>query len=229
MRIRIRIILFIRFFLISILFFITACSNVQDNSNLPVIIINSDLKQSLEQQNIIFSKERTEISLEKIGDTIQVSNCNFLNKALSQGYRLSEAVINQQIASEYQICYQLKYIKVAQPSTKTYFSKPYDSLLIYNLNLQTLTSSLKQQLSRGPQTLNTLNLKNIKYGQNSIKIDSEEWYYHIKILAQGDFNHDGLEDLLVEFIDQAIQGNYFSHSTLILERKTSSSYINALP
>lgn len=220
-----KIILFLRF-LIPVFFSVMTCSHAQDAGNLPVIVINSGLKQLFEQQNIILVKERTEISLEKDGDTIQASNCKSLTKALSQGYILSETVINQQIASEYQICYQLKYIKVAQPSTKTYFSKPYGSLLINKLDLQTLTSSLKQQLSSGPQTLKKLNFKNIKHEQNSITIDLADWYYHIKILARGDFNHDGLEDLLIEFIDQAMQGNYFSHSTLILERKTSSSYIN---
>ena len=223
-----KIILFIRLS-IPIFFSVSVCGNAQHTADLPVTIINSSLKQSFDQQEITLAKKRSEISLEKGDDVIHASDCRSLNKALSKGYILSETVINQQIASEYQVCYQLKHIKSAQSSTETYFSKPYGSLLTRKLDLQTLASSLKQQLNSGPQTLKDLNFKNIKDEQNSIIIDASDWYYRINILARGDFNHDGIEDLLIEFIDQAMQGNYFSHSTLILERKTFSGFISALP
>jgi len=54
------------------------------------------------------------------------------------------------------------------------------------------------------------------------------WYYKFNILTKGDFNHDGIEDLLVGFIDQAKEGNYFSYSTLIITRNTSSGYLTVV-
>ena len=33
----------------------------------------------------------------------------------------------------------------------------------------------------------------------------------ISLIGRGDFNGDGKEDLMIDFIDQAKNGNYFSH------------------
>ncbi len=145
-----------------------------------------------------------------------------------QGFVAVETITNMHVLSEYQICLQMHYLKISETSKKSYLKKPYQAFIINQLDLQTLRSSLKQKLDDKPETLKMLPFLNTLVKGNSVISKNAAWYYKFNILAKGDFNHDGIEDLLVGFTDQAKEGNYFSYSTLVITRNTSSGYLTVV-
>ena len=60
---------------------------------------------------------------------------------------------------------------------------------------------------------------------NDFKIEGriEWWFYDVEILARADFNHDGLEDLLVIASVDATEGTWAATSIFLLNRDTSDS------
>ena len=67
-------------------------------------------------------------------------------------------------------------------------------------------------------TLQTMGLKVTESTPTTVSLESKEWFYKFNLLAAGDFNRDGNEDLLIYFLDQAKEGSYFSMDTLLLSR-----------
>lgn len=56
-----------------------------------------------------------------------------------------------------------------------------------------------------------------------------DWKYEIRVVARGDFNGDGIEDLKVCFFDRALNGGtYASTQGLLLTRYSGDGYVIAL-
>jgi hypothetical protein len=51
-------------------------------------------------------------------------------------------------------------------------------------------------------------------------LETEEWYYGFVLIAAGDWTKDGLEDIMVQFNDDAKRASYIAVSPLILEAPT---------
>lgn len=213
--------------ILTILFTLIACSS-QTSVNFPVKVLNSKLKQEMENYETSFLQKRTLLTVQKGESIEEVLDCKTLKLQLKNGYVISEQLANQQIASDYQVCFQLSLLKTALPSKKTFLKPPYETLILEFLDLQSFLSSLKQQLEDGPQTLSNLGFNKIEQDNNQVRIETDDWYYQFNIIAKADFNHDGTEDLLIEFIDQAKQGNYFSHETIIVKREEISGYLTGI-
>ena len=62
-----------------------------------------------------------------------------------------------------------------------------------------------------------------------VLIDTKDWKYQWTLLAQGDLNGDGIEDLLVRFLDQAKTSNYFSAQILVLQSNNTENRWSAQP
>ena len=65
--------------------------------------------------------------------------------------------------------------------------------------------------------------------KNDVIIQTEDWRYQFTLVAQGDFTQDSNEDLLVVFIDEAIEANYYAVQTLVLVRPEAHSLWQAIP
>jgi len=194
----------------------------------PVKIFDDNLNRAFSKLNESNSVKRTSLSIEKGEVTKKVERCTDLIRFTEQGFTVAEGINNMQIASEYQVCFQMNFLKNAVAAKKSYLPEPYTNLIIEQLDLQTIRSSLKQKMEDKPQTIKDLPFLNPKKKANTVTVDNSEWFYQFNILAKGDFNNDGNEDLLVDFIDQAKKGNYFSHSTYILTKNMSDKYLSVV-
>ena len=194
----------------------------------PVSIFENSLKVAFSKINDSNRVKRMSLGIEKDEVTKTVENCNDLIRYFKEGYVLTEGINNMQVASEYQLCFQLNYLNNAVAAKKSYLPEPYTNLIIEQLDLQTIRSSLKQKMEDKPQTIKDLPFLNPKNKANKVTVDNPEWFYQFNILAKGDFNNDGNEDLLIDFIDQAKNGNYFAHSTYVLTKKMSDKYLSVV-
>ena len=217
--------LFFNLFLIGI--FIVGCT---PNAAItyPVKIFEDNLNSDFSKLNESNSAKRTLLSIAKDEITKKVETCTDLMRFTEQGFTVAEGINNMQVASEYQVCFQLNFLKNAVAAKESYLPEPYTNLIIEQLDLQTIRSSLKQKMEDKPQTINDLHFLNPKKKDNVVTVDNPEWFYQFNILAKGDFNNDGNEDLLIDFIDQAKNGNYFAHSTYVLTKKMSDKYLSVV-
>jgi len=217
--------LFFNLFLVG--FFVAGC--IPNTAiTYPVKIFDDNLNSAFSKLNESNSTKRTLLSIEKDEVTKKIETCTDLIRFIEQGFTITEGVNNMQIASEYQLCFQLSYLNNAVAAKKSYLPKPYINLIIEQLDLQTISSSLKQKMDDKPQTIKVLSFLTPEKKNNSVIVDNSEWFFQFNILAKGDFNNDGNEDLLVDFIDQAKKGNYFAHTTYILTKKMSDKYLSVV-
>lgn len=190
-----------------------------------VTILNEPLKKAFTKYDEENNLTRRALKLERKAELKSVETCKTFIKYSKEGFALFEGTNNMRIASEYQVCYQIEQIRNAVAATESYLPKPYSTLLLGSLDLLTIRSSLKQKLGDVSQTIKDTAFLKAKVKGDSIIIDSEDWFYQFNVLAKGDFNGDNKEDLMIEFIEQAKNGNYFSHVTLIVTRNVSDKYL----
>jgi len=217
--------LFFNLFLVGI--FIAGCTP-NTAITYPVNIFEDNLNSAFSKLNESNSAKRTSLSVEKDDITKKIQTCTNLIRFTEQGFTIAEGINNMQVASEYQLCFQLNYLKNAVAAKKSYLPEPYTNLIIEQLDLQTLRSSLKQKMEDKPQTINDLTFLIPEKKNNTVTVNNPEWFYQFNILAKGDFNNDGNEDLLIDFIDKAKKGNYFSHSTYLITKKMSDKYLSVV-
>ncbi len=213
--------------LIFVTIVVTACTSKQATVY-PATILNEMLKKSFAKYEEENNFKRIVLKIEKEGVLKSIKTCNELIKYSKEGFTLSEGINNMRIGSEYQVCYQIEKLRNAVTVKESYLPKPYSTLLIESLDLQTIRSSLKQKLGDTSQTIKDTPFLKAKVKGDGVIIDTEDWFYQFNVLAKGDFNGDGKEDLMIEFVDQAKNGNYFSHETLIVTRNVSDKYLSVL-
>jgi hypothetical protein len=169
-----------------------------------------------------------ELTLTIDNKTIQVYSCKeFISSIKGRNANVEETTFNMQIFAEYQPCIASSIIQQAKPTDKTFLNGSFADLIINYLDLSSFPSSLGPRLEDDKQKLNAFQFKDIKTTDHEVKISDNGWVYEFTLLAKGDFNSDGIGDLLIRFLDQADEGSYFSLQTLILERRSSDSKIKA--
>lgn len=60
-----------------------------------------------------------------------------------------------------------------------------------------------------------------KHTRTMIQLEVDGWMIYIRVLAYGDFDHDGCEDMLVSVTHEAIHGTWLTTSSIILTRRDS--------
>jgi len=216
----------LKLFLVFVVF-LSACTSKSVNIY-PVKILNKPLEVAFSQNQQINTFKRVDLKIEKNGSTKTVETCLAFIASLKNGFVISEEVNNMRKASEYQICIQVDNLRNAVAATKSYLPKTYSTLITDNLDLQVIRSSLIQKLGDTSQSIKDTSFLVPETKGDSVIIDNENWFYQFNILASGDFNNDGKEDLMIEFIDRAKNGNYYSHSTYLLTRNMSDKYLTVI-
>lgn len=92
-----------------------------------------------------------------------------------------------------------------------------------NLEIRSFRSSLQPAHIEHLSELSRIRPARVVTNEHSLTIESDDWNYQFEILASGDFNRDGGEDLLVLFHDDAKTGTYDSTSPLLLTRDGSKA------
>lgn len=117
----------------------------------------------------------------------------------------------------------------AQSAAPSYFPPSgVAEFLVHSLDLSTIRSSLGPRRSISQRTFATLGIVPTLIRPDQVVMDSDDWYYELRVLRRADINGDGLEDLDVCFIDRAKGGTYSSQQSLLVTRYSASAYAVAL-
>lgn len=101
-------------------------------------------------------------------------------------------------------------------------------LIVDHLEITTFRSSLGPRRTPGMRHFADLGIEPTQVTEQRVEFDSDEWSYTVTVIERADKNGDGLEDLVVKFIDEARQGTYKAESTLLLTRYSESGDLIAI-
>ena len=116
-------------------------------------------------------------------------------------------------------------------AVESYFpSKDLGRLLSEKFDLATIRSSLGPRRTPAKRTLADLGMKPSQSTEESVVFSIPgDWLYELRVVARGDFNGDGIEDLKVCFVDHALNGGtYDAAQGLLLTRYSGDGYVIAL-
>jgi hypothetical protein len=118
----------------------------------------------------------------------------------------------------------------ATPSAAQSFFPPtaVAEFLVNYLDLSTIRSSLGPRRSISKRTFASLGIVPTHVEPDEAVLDSNEWYYSLRVFRRADINGDGLEDLEVCFTDHAKAGTYSSQQSLLVTRYAATGYAVAL-
>lgn len=156
----------------------------------------------------------------------EVNNCQqFINHIAAA--TVDETISNMHVYAEYQPCVISRLVDQAKPSNARFFQENFSSTIIDQLDLSSFASSLGPRLEENKKTLAAFEFSSMTESNHKVEIQDEGWAYEFTLLASGDFTGDGIEDLLVRFLDQSGDASYFSLQTLILEKPDEKSQVSA--
>lgn len=93
-----------------------------------------------------------------------------------------------------------------------------ENFIVQNLNLSSFRNSFGPRRLPGMRRFSGFGIKPTKISDGLIVFDTSDWKYTIKILRKGDENGDGIEDLVITFIDSAKHGTYHTSNNYVLSR-----------
>ena len=103
---------------------------------------------------------------------------------------------------------------VSDPSdTQTLSYIPFEGLeqfIVERLDLTTFRNSLGPLRSAGMRHFSDMGLIPTEISEGRIVFETEFWYYCLEVLERRDVNGDGIEDLLIRFTDDSIEGTYLT-------------------
>lgn len=100
--------------------------------------------------------------------------------------------------------------------------------LFNNLDIATFRSSLGPRRSQSDRTFASLSPPPTTVTADYVEIREDNWVRRLTIVDRGDFNKDGIEDLVVCFDDRAIGATYRSTQLLYVTRYSDASMAIAL-
>lgn len=115
--------------------------------------------------------------------------------------------------------------------TESYFpSKNLGDLLAEKFDLATIRSSLGPRRTPGQRTFSQLGITPTQLTDDAVVFSYPgDWLYELRVIARGDFNGDGIEDVKACFVDQALNGGtYNTAQPLLLTRYAADGYVIAL-
>lgn len=103
-------------------------------------------------------------------------------------------------------------------------------LLSDKFDLATIRSSFGPRRTTAKRTFADFGMRPTQATEDAIVFLSPgDWLYELRVVARGDFNGDGIEDLKVCFVDHALNGGtYDAAQGLLLTRYSSDGYVIAL-
>lgn len=109
-------------------------------------------------------------------------------------------------------------------------NKELGRLLSEKFDLATIRSSFGPRRTPSKRTFTDFGMKASQSTEDTVVFLSPgDWLYELRVVARGDFNGDGIEDLKVCFVDRALNGgSYDTAQGLLLTRYSSDGYVIAL-
>jgi len=202
--------------------YVTGCEETKKEEPYPVVT-----SKYLKKPNIS-DKPLPTMKLIKHYDVISVHSCESLFKKLGE-FKLVETPNNLKIFWDYIPCVAGKLLDKAKSSQQSAYNNNFQAIILEDLDLLSFNSSLRPQLSKTTNTFKTLGFKISNNDNTVVLFETKDWKFQWTLLARGDFNADGIEDLLVRFLDQAKTSNYFSAQLLILQSNDTDKPWSAKP
>lgn len=118
----------------------------------------------------------------------------------------------------------------AAPLVSYFPTKDLGLFLANKFDLASIRSSFGPRRSPALRTFADFDMKPSKATEDSLAFETQgEWLYELKIVGRRDVNGDGIEDLEVCFLDQALNGGtYLTSSGLLVTRYSADGYAIAL-
>lgn len=89
-------------------------------------------------------------------------------------------------------------------------SEGVEQFIVERLDLTTFRNSLGPLRSAGMRHFSDMGLVPTEISEGRMVFETGSWYYSLEILDRRDVNGDGLEDLLIRFTDDSIEGTYLT-------------------
>jgi hypothetical protein len=127
-------------------------------------------------------------------------------------------------------CIVLMSTVQAAPFLSYFPKKDLGHFLADRFDLATIRSSVGPRRTPAKRTFADFDMKPSKATEDALVFDSPgDWLYELKIMDRRDVNSDGIEDLVVCFIDRALNGGTYNASkALLITRYSADDYAVAL-
>lgn len=125
----------------------------------------------------------------------------------------------------------LLFCPVQAATVESYFpNKDLGRLLSEKFDLATIRSSFGPRRTLAKRTFADFGMKPSQLTEESVVfLMPGDWLYELRVVARGDFNGDGIEDLKVCFVDHALNGGTHDVAQgLLLTRYSGEGYVIAL-
>jgi hypothetical protein len=100
--------------------------------------------------------------------------------------------------------------------------------IVDKLELGSFGSLLGPRLMPSQHTFGGMKLTPKEVTADQVVFDHDDYYIQIAVLARGDFNRDGLEDVIVCWSDQVKGGTYRSSRPILLTRYSANTPLIAI-
>ena len=194
----------------------TGCEDKNKQQGYPVVISQHLKKADISRKSLPTMK------LIKHYDVISVHDCETFFKNLGE-FKLVETPNNLKIYWDYIPCIAGQLLDKAKPSQQSAYNNNFQSVILDNLDLTSFNSSLRPRLSNTNNSFKSLGFKDNSMDNMMVLIETKDWKYQWTLLARGDFTSDGVEDLLVRYLDQAKTSNYFSVQVFVLQSDNTNN------
>ena len=125
----------------------------------------------------------------------------------------------------------LVFCPVQAATVESYFpTKDLGRFLSEKFDLATIRSSFGPRRTPAKRTFADFEMKPSQLAEDFVVfLIPGDWLYELRVVARGDFNRDGIEDLKVCFVDRALNGGtYHAAQGLLLTRYSGNAYVIAL-
>lgn len=213
----------------------TACANIKENKIAPTYSLDNktngyfmepEVLETREQVNALSSKSWF-YSYEVVLDSkpaIKVDSCKVLSKALREGYKSLDYKEQNALLATNKICTTWADIGMLKPSNKSFLGSfkhsaalpnkmpPELSLIISNDDERRLAKANSWEQMSPIQKVETVNDDQAIYYDNSGGIQ------RLTVMAWGDYDQDGIEDIVLHMANAVERGSYSSSHSYIVTR-----------
>lgn len=162
-----------------------------------------------------------------------VRNCLEYRQAIDQGYEPLNNLVAAYVIDKAAYCNVLFKLSAAQPSEQTYIAD-------FSLDQETIgtlppqvgfiiseeRTSLASRAYAAGQGLGDFEAYSvIESSREHAQIAGDDWVMKLDVVAHGDFNADGIEDLLMKVNYRATEGSYRDSRVFVLTRTEKSGRI----
>ena len=218
----------------------TACAEIEKNKIAPTYSLENktngyfmepEVLETPEQVNALYSKSWF-YSYEVVIDSkpaINVDSCKVLSKALQEGYKSSDYKEQVALLATNKICTTWVAMGKLKPSKESFLDSfkhdaalankmpPELSLIISNDDERRLVKASSWEEMSHIQKVELVNDDQAIYYDNSGGIQ------RLTIMAKGDYNQDGIEDMVLHMANAVERGSYSSSYSYIVTRLTADA------